>query len=162
MLQSISISFYIYINVYMVNGKCIAWSRYRYNVIQILIWIGIDENKGALCILNSDDAPLTFECSCFKFSHTLIYTSSALPFIHFSYFRIHHVGQLHLATYMHARKHVLYSIACKFCRSSSISHTHMHTISPHRYHINTILSFLDTQITDLVGYSHLCKIFSLI
>ena len=128
MLQSISISFYIYIyiciNVYMVNGKCIAWSRYRYNVIQILIWIGIDENKGALCILNSDDAPLTFECSCFKFSHTLIYTSSALLFIHFSYFRIHHVGQSHLATYMHARKHVLYSIACKFCRSSSISHTH--------------------------------------
>ena len=85
-----------------------------------------------------------------------------LPFIHFSYFRIHHVGQLHLATYMHARKLVLYSIACKFCRSSSISHTHVHTISPHRYHINTILSFLDTQITDLVGYSHLCKIFSLI
>ena len=128
---------HIYINVYMVNGKCIAWSRYRYNVIQILIWIGIDENKGALCILNSDDAPLTFECSCFKFSHTLIYTSSALPFIHFSYFRIHHVGQLHLATYMHARKLVLYSIACKFCRSSSISHTHAYHLSPslsHKYH----------------------------
>ena len=123
----------------MVNGifKCIAWSRYRYNVIQILIWIGIDENKGALCILNSDDAPLTFECSCFKFSHTLIYTSSALPFIHFSYFRIHHVGQLHLATYMHARKLVLYSIACKFCRSSSISHTYAYHLSPslsHKYH----------------------------
>ena len=118
--------------------KCIAWSRYRYNVIQILIWIGIDENKGALCILNSDDAPLTFECSCFKFSHTLIYTSSsALPFIHFSYFRIHHVGQLHLATYMHARKHVLHSIACKFCRSSLISHTHAYHLSlslSHKYH----------------------------
>ena len=112
-------------------------SGYRYNTIQILIQIGIAENKGALCILNSDDAPLTFECSCFKFSHTLIYTSSALPFIHFSYFRIHHVGQLHLATYMHARKHVLHSIACKFCRSSSISHTHAYHLSlslSHKYH----------------------------
>ena len=117
--------------------KCRVLSGYRYNTIQILIQIGIAENKGALCILNSDDAPLTFECSCFKFSHTLIYTSSALPFIHFSYFRIHHVGQLHLATYMHARKHVLYSIACKFCRSSSISHTHAYHLSPslsHKYH----------------------------
>ena len=130
MYQTICMSFYIFIYLILLSG-------YRYNTIQILIWIGIHINKGALCILNSDDAPLTFECSCFKFSHTLIYTSSALPFIHFSYFRIHHVGQLHLATYMHARKHVLYSIACKFCRSSSISHTHAYHLSlslSHKYH----------------------------
>ena len=161
MYQTICISFYIFIYLILLSHKCRVLSGYRYNTIQILIWIGIHINKGALCILNSDDAPLTFECSCFKFSHTLIYTSSALPFIHFSYFRIHHVGQLHLATYMHARKHVLHSIACKFCVLPRF-HTHMHTISPYRYHINTILSFLDTQITDLVGYSHLCKLFSII
>ena len=137
-------------------------SGYRYSMIQILIWIGIDENKGALCILNSDDAPLTFECSCFKFSHTLIYTSSALPFIHFSYFRIHHVGQLHLATYMHMPESMLYVRSLANSVALPRFHTHMHTISPYRYHINTILSFLDTQITDLVGYSHFCKILSII
>ena len=133
MFQTIHRSFHMYIY----GMECILLSGHGYNAIQILIWIGIDENKGALCILNSDDAPLTFECSCFKFSHTLIYTSSALLFIHFSYFRIHHVGQLHLATYMHARKHVLYSIACKFCRSSPISHTHACHLSlslSHKYH----------------------------
>ena len=132
MFQTIHRSFHMYIY------GMILLSGHGYNAIQILIWIGIDENKGALCILNSDDAPLTFECSCFKFSHTLIYTSSsALPFIHFSYFRIHHVGQLHLATYMHARKHVLYSIACKFCRSSPITHTHACHLClslSHKYH----------------------------
>ena len=154
MYQTICIPLYIFIYLILLSG-------YRYNTIQILIWIGIHINKGALCILNSDDAPLTFECSCFKFSHTLIYTSSAFhPFLLFSNSPCRTIASSNI--HACSRKHVLYSIACKFCRSSSISHTYVHTISPYRYHINTILSFLDTQITDLVEYSHLYKIFTLI
>ena len=153
---------HIFLHIY-ISYKYIVLSGYRYNTIQILIWIGIDENKGALCILNSDDAPLTFECSCFKFSHTLILYFFCLafhPFLLFSNSPCRTIASSNI--HACSRKHVLYSIACKFCRSSSISHTHVHTISPYRYHINTILSFLDTQITDLVGYSHLCKLFSII
>ena len=133
MYQTICISFYIFIYLILL---CRVLSGYRYNTIQILIWIGIHINKGALCILNSDDAPLTFECSCFKFSHTLIYTSSAFhPFLLFSNSPCRTIASSNI--HACSRKHVLYSIACKFCRSSSISHTHAYHLSlslSHKYH----------------------------